>query len=469
MKAGIAACEPCSFHTTSNSGFGSARQGASDDNRQRTPCCRRPLRSQASRNAMGLAQRRRAQFHNAVPGPGRLPGVHRLRHHGRHECEAAHPVQNCASATPNRCWCRTCPLQISSTAVAATAAPARMSSRRLATRPTRASCRPTTFPTSRPGQTCGRGPAELEAARHQDLGIHHPPLAGVDAGRHPVARPDHRHPAGLSGSEDLQERRLSLQREGALPVHADRQCHRLHARRMDMQEQLGAQLGRRRRLHDRLRRMRHRRRNDVGDRRLHHDLSLWHRERHACGRRHQSAAAHPLSRQLGTIQDLSAYPPSKDQPFLLDGLAAGSDPKIAGDASGQIYVVRTDIMGNIQHNVWNNGWSKVQWLTGPEGSPKRPRPWAIRAPSAGRMSSIAMPTATSTMSTSPATVDWQQVTGDSGSSRHRRRRATGSSRNTSAALEVCYRDTDGNIRDLETRGHKWIERPITGNPPRRGR
>ncbi len=168
----------------------------------------------------------------------------------------------------------------------------------------------------------------------------------------------------------------------------------------------------------------------------------------------------------GRIQYLSAYPPSKDQPFVLDGLAAGSDPKITGDASGQIYVVRTDIMGNIQLNVWNNGWSKVQWLTGPEGLTKAPP--AVGNSSAFDSDVLYRDADGNIHGVYPSGDQWtwQQVTGDSGVIKAPPAAGDVKLSEYYGGTEVCYRDTDGNIRVLETRGHKWIERPITGNPPR---
>jgi hypothetical protein len=77
----------------------------------------------------------------------------------------------------------------------------------------------------------------------------------------------------------------------------------------------------------------------------------------------------------GTIQYLSAYPPSATQPTPLDGLAAASDPAMAGGVgpkSSQLHVIRTDLLGNLQNNIWNNTWSTMQWLTGPDGLTKGP-------------------------------------------------------------------------------------------------
>jgi papain like protease len=166
------------------------------------------------------------------------------------------------------------------------------------------------------------------------------------------------------------------------------------------------------------------------------------------------------------VQYLSAYPPSKDQPFLLDGLDAGSDPKIAGDASGQIYVVRTDIKGNIQRNVWNNGWSKVQWLTGPEGFTKAP-------PAVGNSSAVGSDVLYRDADGNIHGVyqsgdqwTWQQVTGDSGIIKAPPAAGDLKLSEYYGGTEVCYRDTDGNIHNLETRQRRWMERPITGNPPR---
>jgi hypothetical protein len=168
----------------------------------------------------------------------------------------------------------------------------------------------------------------------------------------------------------------------------------------------------------------------------------------------------------GRVQYLSAYPPSKDQPFLLDGLAEGSDPKITSDASGQIYVVRTDIMGNIQRNVWNNGWSQVQRLTGPEGFTEAP-------PAVGNSSAFSLDVlyrdADGNIHDVYQSGDqwaWQQVTGDSGIIKAPPAAGDPKTSEYGGGTEVCYRDTDGNIHNLETRLRKWIERPITGNPPR---
>jgi hypothetical protein len=103
----------------------------------------------------------------------------------------------------------------------------------------------------------------------------------------------------------------------------------------------------------------------------------------------------------GQIQDLSGYPPSATQPFPLDGLAAGVDPCGIVNPNSQVHVVRTDILGWIQDNFWDNGWSKVQWLTGPQGFTAGP-------PAAGAATPWALPN----------------------------------------ALHVFYRDADGNIHDV---------------------
>ena len=168
----------------------------------------------------------------------------------------------------------------------------------------------------------------------------------------------------------------------------------------------------------------------------------------------------------GRVQYLSAYPPSKDQPLLLDGLASASNPQIAGDASGQIYVVRTDIMGNVQRNVWNNGWSKVQWLTGPEGLTEAP-------PAVGNSSAVGADVLYRDADGNIHDVypsgdqwKWQQVTGASGIIKAPPAAGDPKLSEYYGGTEVCYRDTDGNIHNLETRQRRWDERPITGNPPR---
>ena len=167
----------------------------------------------------------------------------------------------------------------------------------------------------------------------------------------------------------------------------------------------------------------------------------------------------------GAIQYLSAYPPSATQPVPLDGLAAGSDPKIAVDDKGQIYVVRTDILGNIQLNVWNNGWSKLQWLTGPEGLTEAP-------PAVGNPSAVGGPYVLyrdadgniHNVYVKGGQWNWQQVTGGAGL---KVPAAAGDPKLSEfvGTLHVCYRDTSGNIQDLEYTGSKWSVKQITGNPP----
>ncbi|HEY4168090.1 MAG TPA: C1 family peptidase [Reyranella sp.] len=166
-----------------------------------------------------------------------------------------------------------------------------------------------------------------------------------------------------------------------------------------------------------------------------------------------------------TIQYLSAYPPSAIQPVPLDGLAAGSDPTIGGDDKGQIHVIRTDILGNIQHNVWNNSWSKVQWLTGPEGLTEAPPavgnpstvggPYVLYRDAGGNIHNVYV---------QGGQWKWQQVTGGAGL---KVPAAAGDPKLSEFVgnLHVCYRNTDGNIQDLEYTGSKWSVKQITGNPP----
>ena len=169
----------------------------------------------------------------------------------------------------------------------------------------------------------------------------------------------------------------------------------------------------------------------------------------------------------GQVQYLSAYPPSKDQPVPLDGLP-GSDPKFSGDASGQIYVVRTDILGNIQRNVWNNGWSKVQWLTGPDGFTEAPPAVGNSYPDSADVIYRDADGNIHSVYPSGDQWTWQQVTGDSGIIKAPPAAGDVKLSEYYGGTEVCYRDTDGNIHVLETRVRKWIVRPITGNPPRAG-
>jgi hypothetical protein len=169
----------------------------------------------------------------------------------------------------------------------------------------------------------------------------------------------------------------------------------------------------------------------------------------------------------GTIQYLSAYPPSKDQPFPIDGLAAASDPAIAGGIgpSSQLHVIRTDLMGNLQDNVLDASWSKMQWLTGPDGLTEAP-------PSAGNPNAVGGPYVfyrdadgnIHMVYLSGGQWNWQQVAGGTGL---KLPAAAGDPRLSEfgGALDVCYRDIDGNIQNLEYRANKWTVRPITGNPP----
>jgi hypothetical protein len=165
------------------------------------------------------------------------------------------------------------------------------------------------------------------------------------------------------------------------------------------------------------------------------------------------------------MQYLSAYPPSATQPLRLDGLAAGSDPAIAGNSVGQMYVFRTDILGSIQYNVWNNRWSTVQWLTGPEGITQAP-------PATGNLSAVNTPDviyrdADGNIHDLYPSGDqwiWQQVTGGAGL---KVPAAAGDPKLSEffGALDLCYRDPDGNIQNLENKARKWTVRPVTGNPP----
>jgi hypothetical protein len=168
----------------------------------------------------------------------------------------------------------------------------------------------------------------------------------------------------------------------------------------------------------------------------------------------------------GTIQDLSGYPPSAAQPFPLDGLAAGCDPSVIVDPSSQIHVVRTDILGNIQHNVWNNGWSKVQWLTGPQGATAGP-------PAVGAPSSWPLTTGLNVfyrdadgnihdVSWDGSKWNWKQITGGPGI---KAPAAAGDPRplGFGNTLHVCYRDTDGNIQDLQDTGGNWVVKRLTNN------
>jgi hypothetical protein len=169
----------------------------------------------------------------------------------------------------------------------------------------------------------------------------------------------------------------------------------------------------------------------------------------------------------GTIQSLSAYPPSKDQPVPLDGLAAACDPAIGGGTgvkSSQIHVVRTDILGNIQNNVWDKSWSTVQWLTGPEGLTKGP-------PAVGNLSAVGGPyvlyrDADGNIHDIYVSGDqwhWEQVTGGAGL---KVPAAAGDPKLSEffGGLNLCYRDAGGNIQNLERRT-TWFARPVTGNPP----
>jgi hypothetical protein len=168
----------------------------------------------------------------------------------------------------------------------------------------------------------------------------------------------------------------------------------------------------------------------------------------------------------GTIQYLSAFPPSKDQPFPLDGLAAGSNPAMGGDDKGQIHIVRTDLLGNLQHNVWNNGWSKVQWLTGPEGLTEAPAtvgnpsavggPYVLYRDGDGNIHNVYV---------QRDQWNWQQVTGDSGIIKAPSAAGDPKLSEFIGTLNVCYRDASGNIQNLEYTGSQWSVRPITGNPP----
>jgi hypothetical protein len=171
----------------------------------------------------------------------------------------------------------------------------------------------------------------------------------------------------------------------------------------------------------------------------------------------------------GTIQYLSAYPPSATQPFPLDGLAAGGDPGLAsgtGQKQSQIHVVRTDILGNIQDTVWDKSWSKVQWLTGPEGLTQGPA--AIGNPSAVGGPYVLYRDADGNIHNVYFKDDkwnWQQITGNAGIIKAPPAAGDPKLSEFLGTLNVCYRDTSGNMQDLEYTGSKWSVRQITGNPP----
>jgi hypothetical protein len=130
-----------------------------------------------------------------------------------------------------------------------------------------------------------------------------------------------------------------------------------------------------------------------------------------------------------------------------------------------MYVFRTDILGSIQYNVWNNMWSTVQWLTGPEGLTQAP-------PATGNLSAVNTPDviyrdADGNIHDLYPSRDqwiWQQVTGGAGL---KVPAAAGDPKLSEffGALDLCYRDTDGNIQNLENKARQWTVRPVTGNPP----
>ena len=169
-----------------------------------------------------------------------------------------------------------------------------------------------------------------------------------------------------------------------------------------------------------------------------------------------------------TIQYLSAYPPSATQPVPLDGLAAASNPAIAsgtGEKSSQLHVIRTDLLGDLQDNVLDTSWSKMQWLTGPEGLTDGP-------PSAGNPSAVGGPAVLYRdaggnihhVYLSGDQWNWQQVSGGAGLTVPP---AAGDPKLSEffGGLNLCYRATGGNIQNLECRGTTWTARPITGSPP----
>jgi len=170
----------------------------------------------------------------------------------------------------------------------------------------------------------------------------------------------------------------------------------------------------------------------------------------------------------GTVQYLSAYPPSATQPVPLDGIAAASNPAISvgtGAKASQVHVIRTDLRGYLQDNVLTTSWSKVQWLTGPDGFTEGP-------PSAGNPSAVGGPAVLYRdvggnihhVYLSGDKWNWQQVTGGAGL---KMPAAAGDPQLSEfgGGLNLCYRATDGNIQNLECRGTTWTARSITGNPP----
>ena len=168
------------------------------------------------------------------------------------------------------------------------------------------------------------------------------------------------------------------------------------------------------------------------------------------------------------IQYLSAYPPSATQPVPLDGIAAASNPAISvgtGAKASQVHVIRTDLRGYLQDNVLTTSWSKVQWLTGPdgftEGPPAAGNPIAVGGPyvlyrdADGNIHNVYL---------SGDKWNWQQVTGGAGP---KLPAAAGDPQLSEfgGGLNLCYRATDGNIQNLENRSNIWTVRPVTGNPP----
>jgi hypothetical protein len=114
----------------------------------------------------------------------------------------------------------------------------------------------------------------------------------------------------------------------------------------------------------------------------------------------------------GTIQDLSGYR-RQQLSCSLDGLAAGSNPSFGIDSNLQIYANPDRHPGLVSSsNTWNKGWSKVQWLTGPQG-----------------------------LTDGPTAAGQPAVAG---------------------GPHVFYRDADGNIHHVGFDGQKWTWEQVTG-------
>ncbi len=168
----------------------------------------------------------------------------------------------------------------------------------------------------------------------------------------------------------------------------------------------------------------------------------------------------------GRIDDLTTYPPVRDQPTVLDGLATGCNPCGIVNRNAQLHVGWTDLLGNLADNAWDNGWSKAQWLTGPDGLTAGP-------PAVGDPTVIPFNDELHYFYRDAdgwlhhvwfdgKTWSWKQLTGDRPFIT-----APPAAGNPTVmiyynTLHVCYRDINGNIQDIFGWPSTWAMQQLSG-------